>query len=50
MNLKDGASFWNGVMFSTKKIRFKEGTMIIILFKLTPLIEEKKILVLGQVY
>jgi hypothetical protein len=26
------------------------STMIIILFKLTPLIEENKILILGQVY
>jgi hypothetical protein len=45
MDFKEGASFWNDVMFSTKNNRFKGRTTIILLSKLTPLMEKHEIII-----
>jgi hypothetical protein len=45
MDFKEGASFWNDVMFSTKNNRFKGRTTIILSSKLTPLMEKHEIII-----
>jgi hypothetical protein len=48
MDFKRGASFWNDVLFSTKKIDSK-GTIIILFSTFAPLVEEHGIIILGRV-
>jgi hypothetical protein len=49
MDFKGGASFWNDVLLSIKKKRFKGSTSIILSCRLIPLVEEHGVIIPRKV-
>ncbi len=47
MDFKGRAKFWNDALYSIKFNQFKGGIVIVVLAKLTLLIEEHGVLILG---